>query len=271
VIRLLIFALALFIYSVAVEAQISCTQFIGSYRLQPVNNSLVGKEDLSHDIRLLKFIVNQIRNLRKATDFPQIEWAALENLSLLTGAGGKGNAGIYKAVHQNKHVAIKVLNLSTRSSESGMVREAKTLLQLNKLNLGVEFIGFTRTPKGELALVTQFLSGTSVSMHQDSHHEAGNQAKITSQTLSDVLTTAKGLIFLGYQITIDMQFMITNEGRALLIDPEFFYLHRPKSLPMNLSFPVTPYASAQLIERGLSPYVVDDLKTETPEARLYIP
>lgn len=218
-------------------------------------HSLLGKESIDPKDPLLTYLVSSIRRLQNGRQFPQVAWGDIKAPTHIT-TNGRGNDGLQKGVYGSRQVIIKSYNEATRFGDQGLLNEAKVLMELNKFNLGLEFFGLTETPSGKWALVLEFIDGASISLNKESHRQASQVVEITEKTLNDVARTGQVLAFLGYRITLDTQYMIGKDGRALLMDPEFFYLKAPRQLPIpDLNLPSNPIDASQFLINSLRPLV----------------
>jgi hypothetical protein len=176
--------------------------------------------------RELNYFKSMIFNLREESQFPSVGENELTELTRVE-TGGRGNKGTFTARFGEKTVFIKITDPKKRS-EGQILNEARWLLFLNKVNLCPEFFGLVRTQQGDLGLVMEALSGEPLS---ESNLPSNNP--LTQQTLNDISSNSKMLHDLGVSYTPDMQYMSDHQGRATLIDPEFYSWQVPLFPPLD--------------------------------------
>ncbi len=238
------------------------------------NASLQGKAKLTPESGEFLYEKQRILLLTAEEKFPQVAWEDL-GISSLENRGGLGNAGVGEGKLNGKRVIVKA-NDPVNRNPAVMLNEARWYLLLNKLGQGPEFMGLTRTPQGNLAVVMEFIEGV--------HFPAGGKVKdtptfpILDSHIDDVLRLGKLLSAIGAEYTPDMQFRLTPDGRSVLIDPEFFQFTKPRIPPFDL--PYNPKDNTEAIARVLRQLqkkqklfgvATPQAKPDLPPGRIIIP
>ncbi|MBY0314249.1 MAG: hypothetical protein K2Q26_01930 [Bdellovibrionales bacterium] len=193
--------------------------------------SFVGREALNPTDTLFKYYQSRIEAINSFRQLPRFEWKDLEILRTLSN-GGRGNLAIYLAQYRDEVVVIKVSNPRMRTTEA-VLHEAKVLMELNKVNQGIEFLGFTETPTGEPAMITRYERGVAAPLWFQSYREIRDKIFISKEMIQQTLALGELLEKLGYVYTADMQLLFTHQQRVFLIDTEFFFKRRPNPEPIN--------------------------------------
>jgi len=241
---MLFWALVTSLFVSVSHAQNSCFDIFKAAEFVPLTTSQfqVGRENLSPTDPLFRFLKGEIEAMRTEAKFPKVDWNQIAITEQIAN-GGRGNLAVYKGQWGNRTVAIKVIDPQMRS-DSALLREARVLMELNKVNQGIEFLGITRTPEGQLAMVTTFEDGFAVSLRRQSYSDIKNKIPVTRAMVVEVAALGKLLADLGYVYTADMQLLLTKSGRALLIDVEFFLKSIPLTDPLPTIMPTAPGTAA---------------------------
>jgi hypothetical protein len=249
---------------------------------------LFGKQHLMPDSPEFAAIKDKILALTSHRDLPVIDFRRLTNLAKFTPGFGEAQNDYHRVFRAKldgvREVVIKTIPLGhfdripgrgltnydpTRLSDTHL-NELKSLLLLNKLNLAPELFGLTHlnaqaagkiaahSTKGELAFVSEYVPGKSLPLHRIEPEEKLRRMNITSQTIEDIRNTGELMQKAGYTTATDLQFLIKADGRAELIDPEFFdhpQLARDPDDARQLTPPESPTARAQKYIEQLRPFV----------------
>jgi predicted Ser/Thr protein kinase len=202
------------------------------------------------------FYKNLIFGLKSESQFPSVHESELQIQAQLN-VGGRGNKNILLATYHTHQVIVKISDPSMRSEEN-VLNEARWLMFLNKFNLGPEFYGLRRTTQGELAIVMQFIDGEAFSL-------SSSQVKIpiTKLMIFDIRKTGFNLKNLGIAYAPDLQFMLTKEGHAQIIDVEYFRWSVPLLPPFDPK--VMPYDPVQNTEALIEKLRIEAAKQIRPE------
>jgi hypothetical protein len=232
-------------------------------------HSLVGREQVPPHSQMFRYLLAEIQRIRSLRDLPPIPYEDFSLLKPIPGAGGNGNKAVLEGSLHDARVALKVLDRAKRS-ESALIREALWLITLNKLGLGVEFRGVTHTPEGDPALVLEYLDGVKVPLSPGHRFPPGFQ--VTPGMLREILAAGRLLQAAGIRYTRDLQFMLTRDGHARIIDPEFFSWSIPADHPPGVPF--SPLEISRRIASSLSPLVrrsMPDARDEDPPQGILYP
>lgn len=194
-------------------------------------SSFVGRESLKPTDTLFKYYQSKIEAISSLHQLPRFEWTDFEILRTLSN-GGRGNLAIYLAQHRDDVVVIKVSNPRMRTTDA-VLREAKVLMELNKVNQGIEFLGFTETPTGEPAMITRYERGVAAPLWFENYRDIRDKIFISREMIQQTLAIGELLEQLGYVYTADMQLLFTHQQRVFLIDTEFFFKRRPNPEPFR--------------------------------------
>lgn len=238
----MLFGLFLFV-SFLLHGQEQCLSLFETKSSLASHSSMMGRDRLRPTDPLFRYYQQQIQALFDIRQLPSLPWSDFSQMTKLN-AGGLGNIGIYSATYQSQQVAIKIYNPKNRDAESQLLHEVKVLLELNKLNQGIEVIGFTESPEGHLALVTALETGINVSLDKTSYQNIKNKVQVTREMLIQVQRLGSLLERIGFYYTGDMQLFLTSDGRALLIDTEFFFKQTPYPLPLGENMVTHPLMAA---------------------------
>jgi hypothetical protein len=198
-------------------------------------SAVLGKDKLTPDSPNFRYVAGLVAQMRKPNQLPSVGWSALQAVERRR-ADGKGNGGILQAKLNGRAVIVKLFSPEKRS-EKFFVNEARWLLILNKIGLGPEFYGVTQGPNGEMGLVMDRIEGQAFPVRE--RHSFRPDFSIQLRMLQDILNTGLLLAKAGLQYTPDIQFILTPEGRAILIDPEFFAEKVPLNPPLDPA--IMPY------------------------------
>ena len=167
---------------------------------------------------------------------PQIAWDALTGTSVLGVDDpadpklGKRSALRIKARLENQFVNLKVTSLELTPDGQrtlwleSLILEHEWYRELSRLGIHVPRLrGITQLPSGAYALVTDFIEGLHFSVWGVEakvlqHHR---HFRFTEVMLADV-QHALNKLSEGGIVANDVQFRLSGDGRAYLIDPEMF-------------------------------------------------
>jgi predicted Ser/Thr protein kinase len=187
------------------------------------------------------FYKNLIFGLKSESQFPLVAESELKIQSQLN-VGGRGNKNILMGTYRNKKIIVKVSDSSMRSEET-VFNEARWLMFLNKFDLGPEFYGLHRTANGDLALVMEYIEGEAFSLSSSQV-----QIPITKSMIFYIRKTAFSLKNLGIAYAPDLQFILTKDGRAQIIDVEYFQWNIPLNPPFDPKImPYEPLQNAEVL------------------------
>lgn len=204
--------------------------------LATLEQGFLGKEKLDPTSETFKFLRDRIlRKVKDVSDLPQIPHGKLTDLSALKDAGGLGNSGILKAMLNGRSVVIK-------KAPRELVKESRWFMVMNKMGLGPEFHGITILEDGTPGIVTEFLDGAPFSYNSDASKL--QEIELTAKMERQVRATGTLLHQAGITYAPDLQFMLTRDGRAVVIDPEYFELAPP--LVPKIGAPGDPRQNAKI-------------------------
>lgn len=139
---------------------------------------------------------------------------------------GENNAGIEIMDYHGKKVFAKIKfppsdrNLTEKQLqilEENFLNEVSYVKKLSDLGLGPKFHGVFKGPDGKYRIVTDFIDGYEVHLG-DIDEVAG---KMSLSTVKDINSKARELIKAGID-PLDIQFRVGADGKAHVIDPEYF-------------------------------------------------
>lgn len=206
---------------------------------------LRGIEQLAPGSQALRYFSSEISNLRSWNKFPRIEPSELGTLQKLD-AGGLGNSGVFKAELGSETVFIKISSTQTRT-EGDVLAEARNIMLLNKVGLCPEFKGLIRLDETRYGIVTAFEDG--VAFPPRPGYALPADLNLTEKMATDIESAGKLVSAVGLGYAPDMQFMLTRDGRATLIDPEYFKSKFP--LEAKLDLPHEPIHNAKILAADL--------------------
>ncbi|MGE4106981.1 MAG: hypothetical protein AB7F66_07170 [Bacteriovoracia bacterium] len=208
--------------------------------------------------------MSTIDGLRNFNDFPTIHPTEIVDSRALPDLGGIGNKEVREASYQGKKVFVKVMDPATRT-ESRALNEARMTMMLNKFGLGPEFKGIMRTESGDLAIVTELID-KAVAFKPQRPDALPENFVVKASHLQEIREAGQRLEAAGIRYTPDMQFMLTPDGHAVLIDCEYFAREIPANPPTDL--PYDPVKNTEFIADRLREWARrhrGDAITEAPE------
>ncbi len=215
-------SLIIFLSFLPLQAQITIvgetipSQNLASCRILSGPALYVGSQNLKPYSMEFRTICSDIDALREWNQFPLLNDSDFTAFEDVPAAGGMGNKGIFRAKYNGRSVIIK---FSARSQEL-ILNEARWLMKLNKAGRGAEFIGLYEA-NSAYGIVVEEHAGEPLSVAR-----TPTRTRVTREMINDVLATGRLLHLMGVQYAPDMQFML-SEGRAYLIDPEYFSMRTP--------------------------------------------
>lgn len=219
---------------------------------KPLMNKLdlIGNDHLKPNDPLFKFYQERIRKIKAWGQLPKINNDEIIYLYNLPN-DGRGNKAMKVVKYRGQLALLKILNEKTRGSNLGLVRSARVLMELNKLGQGAEFFGAFEDANGEQGILVEYVQGAKVPQSNNNTDDL----KFQSKHEANILITGQLLQVLGYTYTPDMQFILSPDGRAALIDPEYFYIQKPQQLPFpEETMPGNPMQNAiDIIKKIKSP------------------
>lgn len=219
---------------------ISVIDFEGKNEEIEVHSSIAGMSNVKPNSPLYSYYKKMIVDLKMENQFPIIRDTDLLLLEQLNN-GGLGNKKIFIALFNGRKAIVKVSNERTRP-ESRVINEAKWLLLLNKLGFAAEFFGLYRNSEGDFGIVTQFINGEVFSDAKT----PSDDIVIRQAMFYDISNLGKILNKIGAKYAPDMQFILTADGRAILIDPEYFSWEIPTIPPLDPKLvPFNPLENTQ--------------------------
>jgi hypothetical protein len=144
--------------------------------------------------------------------------------------GGSGHVAVVTGELNGVPVFLKVVDAGPQRA-TGLRRTENVLdeLRMNQamsdLGVGPRSFGYTVGPDGRYRVATELLEGRTINLNQ------GLQADLTPRVRQQITDLQNRLERLGFRNETDPQFMITNDGRVLVIDTEFWTFNRPALNP----------------------------------------
>lgn len=214
--------------------------------------SLLGMEATPPNSPLSRFYRQTIFSLTKWAAFPQVnigEFTPTREIS-----GGNGNKRILIGTLNGTDALLKFSNPQTRS-QSRVLTEARWLLFLNKFGLGPEFLGLFETPEGDYGIAMRTIAGISFP-NLPNGVMLGRDFSPQPSHLHQILRTGFMLRRLGIEYAPDLQFILTPDGKAVLIDPEYFSFQVPRQPPLDpQTMPYEAEGNALRLAHLLRPHV----------------
>lgn len=138
------------------------------------------------------------------------------------GMQGKLNAGVgFGKLPSGEDVFVKVISPYWRYSSPEGINEYQWYTFLNELGLGPKIHGVTKF-NGRWALVMERVDGVSTKAIRDGQF-VPDSFKLTQSMIDDMRQTARILKDAGLRRSFDLQFIFTPDGRAVLIDPQWYF------------------------------------------------
>lgn len=188
------------------------TELIG----QKVGPDLLGKHSFDPHSAEYAARVMLIREMSASLDnFPKIPFKELKKVNDITAdltdmsVQGALNGGILEAKWQGRKVIAKIEHNQT--DPNYFVAENFSLLVINQLGLGPEYLGWTKTPWGR-AMVMEKIEGVPLRGDYKEKHQYINR-----QTMEDLVDIFIRLIKAGIY-PVDYQLMVDQKGRLHLLD-----------------------------------------------------
>ena len=160
--------------------------------------------------------------------------------------GGMGNKHMIVAELGGEKVIVKVTEPLNRDPAM-VLQEMRRFLLLNKMGLGPELKGMVVLDSGDVGIVTTFVPGITWPLRRNETIPPGFEVKATA--VEDIRRAGEKLRDAGFAYAPDIQFRITPEGRAVLIDPEFFEYSVPANPRFNL--PYDPIWNTRVLAKQL--------------------
>ena len=193
----------------------------------------IAKSSQTVDKAVGSFINQDLKNSRVLQKIDDTKFSSEQSLFK-----GDNNAGIEIMEYQGKKVFAKIKfppndrNLTEKQLkilEENFLNEVSYVKKLSDLGVGPKFHGVFKGPDGKYRIVTDFIDGYEVHLG-DIDEVAG---KMSLSTVKDINTKARDLIKAGID-PLDIQFRVGADGKAHVIDPEYFGVLRSDSKDLAL-------------------------------------
>lgn len=193
---------------------------------------------LNHCLKLLIFVFSVLTvppayssslkcsKIQGKSSFVQNNWIKYDAHDVRPFTGGQqGNADLWETPIDNPRLILKF----NSGSFDSLIAEAKWLRWLNSHGLGVKFLGFTQL-KDRLAIVIDKVSERNVILKEPNKIDTPEEylsyfnemgVSVTPKMISEI-ENATQFLTKGNVLAVDLQFLLTETGRVVLIDPESF-------------------------------------------------
>ena len=181
--------------------------------------------------------------LNALSEIPAVSAESLGTLVKIPGVGGLGNAGVFRGALNGRQVVVKVSDPVART-ERDVLNEARMTMVLNRIGLGAEFHGMVELPDGGIGLVIDYVEGIALPFRRSTLVPTGYLMRSHAR---EILNAGELIDRAGIRYAPDMQFILTPQGRAVLVDPEFFHFEVPATRTLEL--PHHPVGNARALSR----------------------